>query len=56
MFAVANQYLNMQTVVVDGGYVLAAGSVWVGYESRLLSSAIQEILPRFSVVSMVNWD
>ncbi|KAJ5496598.1 Glucose/ribitol dehydrogenase [Penicillium fimorum] len=27
LFAVCNQYLNGQTVVVDGGYVLAAGSV-----------------------------
>lgn len=27
LFAVANQYLNGQTVVVDGGYVLAAGRV-----------------------------
>lgn len=27
LFAVTNQYLNGQTVVVDGGYVLAAGSV-----------------------------
>ncbi|KAL1981833.1 hypothetical protein VTN96DRAFT_2078 [Rasamsonia emersonii] len=27
LFAVANQYLNGQTVVVDGGYVLAAGTV-----------------------------
>ncbi|CAG8429873.1 unnamed protein product [Penicillium salamii] len=27
LFTVANQYLNGQTVVVDGGYVLAAGSV-----------------------------
>ncbi|CAG8909061.1 unnamed protein product [Penicillium egyptiacum] len=26
LFAVCNQYLNGQTVVVDGGYVLAAGS------------------------------
>ncbi|KAJ6184754.1 hypothetical protein N7519_006055 [Penicillium mononematosum] len=27
LFAVCNQYLNGQTVVVDGGYVLAAGTV-----------------------------
>ena len=27
LFAAANQYLNGQTVVVDGGYVLAAGTV-----------------------------
>ncbi|KAJ5082180.1 hypothetical protein N7532_011223 [Penicillium argentinense] len=27
LFAATNQYLNGQTVVVDGGYVLAAGSV-----------------------------
>ncbi|KAJ5166717.1 uncharacterized protein N7482_005498 [Penicillium canariense] len=27
LFAVSNQYLNGQTVVVDGGYVLAAGTV-----------------------------
>lgn len=27
LFATTNQYLNGQTVVVDGGYVLAAGSV-----------------------------
>lgn len=27
LFTAANQYLNGQTVVVDGGYVLAAGSV-----------------------------
>ncbi|CAI7585539.1 unnamed protein product [Penicillium glandicola] len=27
LFAVCNQYLNGQTIVVDGGYVLAAGSV-----------------------------
>ncbi|KAF7716309.1 Short-chain dehydrogenase/reductase (SDR) family protein [Penicillium ucsense] len=27
LFATSNQYLNGQTVVVDGGYVLAAGSV-----------------------------
>ncbi|OQE44612.1 hypothetical protein PENCOP_c002G06893 [Penicillium coprophilum] len=27
LFAVCNQYLNGQSVVVDGGYVLAAGSV-----------------------------
>ena len=27
LFAAANQYLNRQTVVVDGGYVLAAGTV-----------------------------
>jgi len=27
LFAVANQYFNGQTVVVDGGYVLAAGTV-----------------------------
>lgn len=27
LFAVCNQYLNRQTVVVDGGYVLAAGTV-----------------------------
>ncbi|KAL2814862.1 hypothetical protein BDW59DRAFT_177796 [Aspergillus cavernicola] len=27
LFAVANQYLNAQTVVVDGGYILAAGTV-----------------------------
>ncbi|KAJ5577944.1 uncharacterized protein N7459_006908 [Penicillium hispanicum] len=27
LFATTNQYLNAQTIVVDGGYVLAAGSV-----------------------------
>ncbi|KAF4210482.1 hypothetical protein CNMCM8980_009410 [Aspergillus fumigatiaffinis] len=27
LFAVCNQYLNGQTIVVDGGYVLAAGTV-----------------------------
>ncbi|KAJ5771549.1 Short-chain dehydrogenase/reductase SDR [Penicillium odoratum] len=27
LFTVSNQYLNGQTIVVDGGYVLAAGSV-----------------------------
>jgi NAD(P)-dependent dehydrogenase (short-subunit alcohol dehydrogenase family) len=27
LFAVTNQYLNGQSVVVDGGYVLAAGSL-----------------------------
>ncbi|EAW07107.1 SDR family NAD(P)-dependent oxidoreductase [Aspergillus clavatus NRRL 1] len=27
LFAVTNQYLNGQTIVVDGGYVLAAGTV-----------------------------
>jgi NAD(P)-dependent dehydrogenase (short-subunit alcohol dehydrogenase family) len=27
LFTVANQYLNGQTIVVDGGYVLAAGTV-----------------------------
>lgn len=27
LFATANQYLNGQTVVVDGGYVLVAGTV-----------------------------
>jgi len=27
LFAVSNQYLNGQTIVVDGGYVLAAGTV-----------------------------
>lgn len=27
LFAVSNQYLNGQTIVVDGGYVLATGSV-----------------------------
>jgi hypothetical protein len=28
LFTVSNQYLNGQTIVVDGGYVLAAGTVW----------------------------
>jgi NAD(P)-dependent dehydrogenase (short-subunit alcohol dehydrogenase family) len=27
LFTVSNQYLNGQTIVVDGGYVLAAGTV-----------------------------
>ena len=27
LFAAANLYMNGQTVVVDGGYVLAAGTV-----------------------------
>lgn len=27
LFTTANQYLNGQTIVVDGGYVLAAGTV-----------------------------
>lgn len=30
LFAAANQYLNGQTVVVDGGYILAAGTVQSG--------------------------
>lgn len=28
LFTAANQYLNGQTIVVDGGYVLAHGTVW----------------------------
>lgn len=35
LFTVANQYLTGQTIVVDGGYVLAHGSIWEATQNIL---------------------